>query len=158
MRKLLLTLFMSVSVSVPALAVPAPGWQCMPYAGVAEFEVADTACTGHAPVFVYLGDGQAALAYFMLTLPVEGNCFEGHGGWSPVELGAQLVGGVGAHTLRGEGLSIDAIPGAPSDQSCLDSLRVPWPQTRVRVSRVDESHLLLTVEPLAVPLQGKASK
>lgn len=157
MKKLLL--FLAVTLAVPTFAVPAPGWQCLPYGGVAEYEIADTACTGHAPVFAYLGDGQVALAYFMLTLraDADNNCFEGHNGWAGVELGAQPVSGVGAHTLRGEGFYFDSIPGAPSDQSCLDSLRVPWPTTRVRVTRVDEGHLLLTVEP-AFALQGKVTK
>lgn len=152
MKKLLLFLAVTLIVvlAVPAFAVPAPGWQCLPYGGVAEYEIADTACTGHAPVFVYLGDGQTALAYFMLTLreDEDANCFEGHSGWAPVEFGAQPVRGIGANTLRGEGLSFDALPGAPADQACLDSLRMPWPDVRVTVSRVDEGHLLLTAAPL----------
>ena len=129
--------------------VPAPGWQCMPYAGVADYTVAS--CSGYAPVFVYVGDGQSALAYFLLTIP-EGagnDCFS-EPGWSPgpVELGAQPLSGVGANTLTGESLYLAATPGMPADQACLDSLRVPWPLVRLSAKRLGDHLVLVTAEPL----------
>lgn len=140
------------------LTTPTPGWQCYPFAGVAEYTNTETGCVGHAPVFAYLGDGQIALAYFMVSVKADSqlNCMESEAGWSPLEFGAQAIGGYGAATLQGEGLEFAAIPGAPADQGCLDSLRVPWPQVRVTKHRVDESFVLMTVEPMpAVKMQGK---
>lgn len=128
--------------------VPAPGWQCMPYAGAANYTVDE--CTAAGPVFVYAGTNGA---YFIITLPnATDACFAGHEPFTGVELGAQLVTGVGANTLRGAGLTLDAIPGAPADQACLDSLRQPWPTGTLDMTYLDASHLLLTftaVAPLA---------
>lgn len=167
-KRLLLILMVAVAVMLPATALlgaglsspPAPGWQCMPYAGVAEFTLDN--CTDHAPVFVYLGNGTTVLAYAIFTAPsgsAPGTCFpQNHSGWSPVELGAQPVSGVGAITLRGEDISVDFYPGAPSDQSCLDSLRVPWPNVRVTYTRIDELYVLMSMEAMPPELKGKPAK
>lgn len=155
-----LALLSLVLLSGVAEAVPAPGWQCMPYAGVAEYTLDN--CSDHSPVFVYLGDGTSVLAYAIFTVPVEsgqGACFpQARGGWVPVEFGAQPVSSVGANTLRGEDIHVDFYPGAPSDQACLDSLRMPWPNVRVTYTRVDEQYVLMTMEPVTAVLKGKASK
>lgn len=140
-------------------STPVPGWQCMPYAGVAEYTI-DGSCTNHAPAFVYAGDGQVVLAYAILTLPedIDANCFYGHAGWSPVEFGAEgVMENVAANTLRGEGVDIKLIPGAPADQACL-LVRQPAVQVRLTVSRIDQQHLLLSAESMAFDRAAKGKK
>lgn len=159
MQKWSVMLFAALAILLSGIAHAAvPGWQCYPFAGVAEYTVTDTACTGHAPVFAYLGDGQTALAYYMVSLTPDSplNCFEAETGWTPLELGAQMVNGYGAATLRGDALDFSATPGAPADQSCLDSIRPYFLNTRVVKTRIDDHYILLTVEPLpALVTRGK---
>lgn len=156
----LVALLVATSMWGQGLAsTPVPGWQCLPYAGTAEYTI-DGSCTNHAPAFVYAGDGQVVLAYAVLTLAedVDANCFYGHAGWSPVEFNTEGVAeNVGAHVLRGENVEIKLIPGAPADQACL-LVRQPAVQVRLRTSRIDDQHLLLTAESMAFDRAARGKK